>query len=141
MSSVEAWLASQTARRFFDNVATVADALKRVAQVADRYTVEQTYEKPRYKHEAPSSAAFLGQWQNYDLYYMPLKNGTDVYLARYGDHPNDVRDSQLMAGPTQHGAPGGWIIALKIAQFIATELELQKPRTRKAILNGEQSER
>jgi hypothetical protein len=64
---------------------------------------------------------------------MPLANGSDVYLARHGDNPNDMANSEMMAASVK-GSPGGWIIALKIAQFIAKELELQKPRTRKSIL-------
>jgi len=134
--SMDEFLRSQTARRFFDDFSKLAHAMYLLAERHEK----PSFDKPRYRHEAPSATAFLGQWQCYDLYYMPMKNGMDVYLARYGNQPNDMRDSQLMSGPTQHGAPGGWIIALKIAQFIATELDLQKPRTRKAILNGERCE-
>lgn len=134
--SMDEFLRSQTARRFFDDFSKLAHAVYILAEWHEK----PNFDKPRYRHEAPSATAFLGQWQRYDLYYMPMANGTDIYLARHGDHPNDMHNSEMMAPPVK-GAPGGWIIALKIAQFIAKELELQKPRTRKAILSGEQSER
>lgn len=132
MSGLDTWLTSQTARRFFDDFSKLAHAVHLLAQphhVSD-------YDKPRYQHKAPANTAFLGQWQQYDLYYMPLPNGSDVYLARYGDNPDDTRSSEI-ASPLMKGAPGGWIMALKTAQFIAKELELQQPRTRKNILIGE----
>lgn len=132
--SMEEFLRSQTARRFFDDFSKLAHAVHQLANPDKPSPAD--YGRPRYKHVSPESSAFLGQWQNYDLYYMPLKNGTDVYLVRYGDVSNDVCSSQWVT-PQQPGSPGGWIIALKVAQFIATELELQQPRTRKAILTGD----
>lgn len=132
MTGLEEFLRSQTARRFFDDFSKLAHAVQLLAQPQQ----PASYDKPRYTHEAPSNTTFLGQWQQYDLYYMPLPNGSDVYLARHGNHPNDMANSEMMVASVK-GAPGGWIIALKIAQFIAKELELQKPRTRKTILTGE----
>lgn len=135
--SMDEFLRSQTARRFFDDFSKLAHAVQQLANPDKPCSAD--YGRPRYKHEAPAKTAFLGQWQNYDLYYMPMPNGTDIYLTRHGDHPNDMHNSEMMVASVK-GSPGGWIIALKIAQFIAKELELQKPRTRKAIMTGDKCE-
>lgn len=129
--TLEAFLASQTARRFFDDLSKLAHAVHLFVQQLPKHELnEYRHELPRYKHYQEPHSAFLGQWQKYDLYYQPFPNGMDAYVARYGDEEGQYYSSMNEMKSTA-------LLALRLAKFIVTELNLSQPRTRKMIITGE----
>lgn len=131
MTGIEEFLHSQTARRFFDDFSKLAHAVHlSVQQLPKHERDEGQHELPRYEHYKKPHSAFLGVWQNYDLYYQPFTNGVDAYIARYGSEEGQYYSS--LNEPKNVA-----VFALRLAKFIVTELNLLQPRTRKTIMTGE----